>query len=256
MGNKIIRQWNIPPKFLSIGEDQVHVWRIGLDLLEQDLSKFSTILSENEANKSKKYYYEVDRIRYTVMRATVRMILGNYLGVAPGSLDIAHSHYGKPYLSNTSMAMDIHFNISHAGDLGLLAVAIGRHIGIDLEMVRLERSIESIARRFFTPEETGQLLSLPVSLRPEAFFTCWTRKEAFVKARGEGLSIPLDQFEVSFYPNDTPQLLYVRNDPGESGHWSMFHLNPGVDFVGALVVEGKNLDVMGWDWSRASNQVD
>jgi len=123
------------------------------------------------------------------MRTTVRMVLGNYLGIAPGDLEIAYSQYGKPYISTTRMKKDIHFNLSHAGDVGLIAVAISRHIGVDLELVRQESSIESIAKRFFTPEEAGHLLSLPASLQPEAFFTCWTRKEAFVKARGEGLSI-------------------------------------------------------------------
>ena len=256
MGNKIIRQWKIPPKLLTIETDQVHVWRICLDLQEQNSTKYAYILSENEANKAEKFYFEVDRIRYKVMRTTVRMVLGNYLGIAPGDLEIAYSQYGKPYISTTSMKKDIHFNLSHAGDVGLIAVATSRHIGVDLELVRQESSIESIAKRFFTPEEAGHLLSLPASLQPEAFFTCWTRKEAFVKARGEGLSIPLDQFEVSFYPNNTPKLLCVRNDPGESGRWSMFHLDPGVDYVGALVVEGKDLDVTGWDWSRAPIQVD
>jgi 4'-phosphopantetheinyl transferase len=256
LGNKIICQWISPPKSLSLEIDQVHVWRIGLDVEEQNPTKFSNILSEDEANRAEKFHFEVDRIRYAVMRATVRIILGNYLRVAPVNLEIAHSLYGKPYLTNTNIEKDLQFNISHAGNLGLIAVAIDRHIGVDLELVRDESSIESVAKRFFTPEEAEHLLSLPAPLQPEAFFTCWTRKEAFVKARGEGLSIPLDQFEVSFYPIDTPKLLNVKNDPGESGRWSMFHLDPGMGYVGALVVEGNDPDVMGWDWSNASNLVD
>ena len=256
MGNKIIRQWKIPPKSLSIETGQVHVWRICLNVQDQNPNKFSHILSEDEANKAEKFHFDADRIRYTVMRVTLRIILGNYLKVAPGNLEIAHSHHGKPYLTNTIKNTDLQFNISHASNLGLIAVAIDRHIGVDLEMVQKESSIESIARRFFTPGEAELLLSLPALLQPEAFFTCWTRKEAFVKAQGEGLSIPLDQLEVSFYPNDTPKLLRVGNDPGESSQWSMFHLEPGEGYVGALVVEGKDLEVMGWDRSKASNQVD
>ena len=256
MGKKIICQWKKPPKLLSIETDQVHIWRIWLDPQQLDYTKFSHLLSEDEANKANRYHFEADRIRYTVMRATVRIILGNYLGVAPGDLLIAYSLYGKPYLSNARMHKDISFNISHAGDLGLLAVAISRLIGVDLELVRQVTLMESIARRFFAPEEVEQLLSLPASLQAKAFFTCWTRKEAFVKAQGEGLSIPFNQFTVSFYPDDTPQIINIRNDPGMLGSWSMFHLNPGENYVGTLVVEGKAPDVMGWDWSRSHKQVD
>ncbi len=108
--------------------------------------------------------------------------------------------------------------------------------------------METIAKRFFAPAEVRQLLSFPDDLRQEAFFTCWTRKEAFVKAQGKGLSIPLDQFEVAFGPNVIPQLIRTSHDAGETDRWSIFHLDPGPGYVGALVVEGSGLDVIGLIW--------
>ena len=253
MVDQTVSVWKIPPKFLSLESDIVHVWRIQLDLNKHDLTKFLGVLSEDEVDRAKKLYVEADRIRYIVVRAALRIILGNYEGVAPSDLDIAYSQQGKPYLSSKSKMKDIKFNLSHTGDLGLIAVAVGRQVGVDIELVRQESSIKTIAKRFFSPEENRKLTALPDSLQPEAFFTCWTRKEAFVKATGKGLLIPLNQFQVSFYPDDTPQLLNVGNDPDEPERWSMFHLDPGLDYVGALIVEGKDLNVMGWDWSEASN---
>jgi 4'-phosphopantetheinyl transferase len=243
--DRIVRQWKIPPTLLSIDSGQVHVWRIRLDLNNPDQTKFLSILSKNEVEKAEKFHFEADRIRYLVIRGALRVLLGKYGGEDPGSLEIAYSHSGKPYLSNKGNIKNILFNTSHAGEIGLIAVAVDRQVGVDLELIRQDKSIKSISKRFFTPEETAQLLALPELLQQEGFFTCWTRKEAFVKASGEGLSIPLNQFQVSFYPNDTPRLLSVRKETGEAGRWSMFHLDPGTNYVGALVVEGKNLNVLG-----------
>lgn len=253
MGNKIIRQWKTPPEYYSINADQVHVWRIDWDPQEKNLDQFIKLLSIKEAHQASKFYFEADRIRYIVMRSSLRRLLGKYLEVAPADLEIAYSHHGKPYLVNLDIHKKINFNISHADRLGLIAIAMDRRVGVDLELVRQEDSIEAISQRFFTPEESKQIMSLPASLQPEAFFTCWTRKEAFIKARGEGLSIPLDQFEVSIYPKDDPKLLIIKNNPVELGRWLMFHLEPGDDYVGALVVDGKNLDVIGWEMPITSN---
>jgi 4'-phosphopantetheinyl transferase len=190
------------------------------------------------------------------MRSALRRLLGNYLEFTSQDLEIAYSHYGKPCLVNLDIHKKINFNISHADKLGLIAIAMDRQVGVDLELVRQEDSIEAISQRFFTPEESKQIMSLPASLQPEAFFTCWTRKEAFIKARGEGLSIPLDQFEVSIYPKDDPKLLIIKNNPVELGMWTMFHLEPGDHYVGALVVDGKKPDVIGWEMPITSNPRD
>jgi len=202
----------------------------------------------DEISKANKFYFEADRTKYIGTRVTVREILGSYLEVEPEEVVITYNQYGKPYLAKQSHEESLNFNISHAGNLSLLAVTKDRRIGVDLEPLRDEASMETIAKRFFAPAEVRQLLSFPDGLRQEAFFTCWTRKEAFVKAQGKGLSIPLDQFEVAFGPTEIPRLINTSYDAGDTDRWSIFHLDPGPGYVGALVVEGSGLDVIGLDW--------
>lgn len=246
--NNIIRQWSVPPEVVSLETDQVHVWRVHLNLSKQALPRNVQVLSLDEVKKAEKFYLEADRIRYSTTRVVVREILSSYLGVRPEEIIFAYNQYGKPYLVSAGPERNLNFNISHAGDMSLLAVTLDRRIGVDIELVRDEASIETIAKRFFLPSEVSQLLSLPESLRQEAFFTCWTRKEAFIKAQGQGLSIPLDQFEVTFIPNEIPRLIIADSFLRESQVWSIIHLEPGPDYVGALVVEGDGLKVTGWDW--------
>jgi len=244
----LIWQWGTPSKIILLESDQVHVWRIELTHLIQTPTRYAHVLSMDEISKASKFYFKDDRTKYICTRVTVREILGSYLEVEPEELVFAYNQYGKPYLENQSREGSLNFNISHAGNLSLLAVTKDRRIGVDLEPLRDEASMETIAKRFFAPAEVRQLLSFPDGLRQEAFFTCWTRKEAFVKAQGKGLSIPLDQFEVAFGPNEIPRLINTNNDTGETDSWSIFHLDPGPGYVGALVVEGKGVNVIGLDW--------
>lgn len=255
MEEYILRLWRTPPNALLIETGQVHVWRVDLANLGQNLSRSEKLLSEDESIKAKKFYLNADRIKYICTRAAVREILGEYLGVEPDSLIFSYSHHGKPYLADLSIGKNFTFNISHAGNLSLLAVTKDRRIGVDLEPLRKEDAIEPIARRFFTPEEARRLLAMPEALRPEAFFTCWTRKEAFIKAQGEGLSIPLNQFKVTFTKDEIPRLILADDVPGGSDQWSIFHLEAGEGYVGALVVEGIDLDVVGWDWRGIPDRI-
>lgn len=247
-----IREWNNPPKKFLLEAGQAHVWRIDLRTLGQDLNLYEDVLSEVEFSKAQKFYFQADRIRYACTRATTRRILGKYLHIAPGNLVFGYNQYGKPHLDDMKLERNLDFNISHAGNISLLAVVKDRRIGVDLEKVHNDDSLNTIAKRFFTPDEFERLILLPDALRPEAFFTCWTRKEAFIKARGEGLTIPLDQFAVTFSPDEIPGVTYNRYTPEESELWEMYHLEPDEGYVGALVVEGTSLDVVGWDWRLES----
>lgn len=245
----LIRQWGTPSKIVLLESDQVHVWRIELThLIQAPSSRYAHVLSIDEISKANKFFFEGDRTKYMITRLTVREILGSYLEVEPEELVFAYNQYGKPYLAKQGHEESLNFNISHAGNLSLLAITKDRRIGVDLEPLRDEASMETIAKRFFAPAEVTQLLSFPDDLRQKAFFTCWTRKEAFVKAQGKGLSIPLDQFEVAFGPNEIPRLIKTSIDGGETDRWSIFHLDPGPGYVGALVVEGSGLNVIGLDW--------
>ena len=205
-------------------------------------------LSDDERCRAGRFYFQSDREHFIVARGVLRSILGSYLGVEARELCFGYGAYGKPALMLHANAADIRFNLSHAGGLALYAVTRDRAIGIDLEYLRADIEWMQIAARFFSPREHAMLSSLPPAARLEAFFTCWTRKEAYIKARGEGLALPLDQFDVSLTPGEPAQLLGVRSDLDDPGRWSFQGLSPEPGYIAAVAVEGHGWHLTRWLW--------
>ncbi|HEX9921799.1 MAG TPA: 4'-phosphopantetheinyl transferase superfamily protein, partial [Anaerolineae bacterium] len=164
-----------------------------------------------------------------------------------------YSPTGKPSLATSSQhdQPDLRFNLSHSHELALYAVTYGRDVGVDLEHVSRKIEAMQIADRFFSPSEVSVLRSLPGHLQRDAFFNCWTRKEAFIKAKGDGLSLPLDQFDVSLRPGEPAVLLSTHFDPQETGQWSLQALSPGPGYVGALALAGHGWQLRCWQWSAS-----
>jgi 4'-phosphopantetheinyl transferase len=183
-------------------------------------------------------------------RGLLRQLLGNYLGLPPRNVGFAVNPFGKPSLAGEGAASGIRFNVSHSDGLALLGFTRGREIGIDLEKVRSIR--EQIAERFFAPAETAFLRSLPVGEQTGAFFQCWTRKEAYIKARGDGLSRALDSFEVAFGPGVAPAILRAADEADAASRWTVVDLQPAEGFAGALVVEGRPVTLKRWRWKPAT----
>lgn len=247
--------WIRPPKNLALVTDRVDVWRVHLS---------STIpsedsLSEDERQRASRFHFDVDRDRYIAAHASLRDVLARYLHCDPHVLKFFTNEYGKPSLtrsndfsrsvkSATEVATthDIEFNLSHSGDFALIAVAYGRKIGVDVELIRAGIELEDLARRNFSPREVSELMSLPAEQRARGFFNCWTRKEAYIKAQGLGLSMPLDSFDVSL--GEPAALKATRPDENESARWSLHSLNVESDYAAALAVEGNNLKIKCWDW--------
>ena len=178
----------------------------------------------------------------------MREILGWYTDAAPQKLVFSYGTKGKPELSGQPEECGIRFNLSHSDEVALLAVARSLTLGIDIELVNPEVATEEIAERFFSASEVDILRALPPAERAEAFFSCWTRKEAYIKALGEGLSVPLDSFEVAFGPGMAAALLDVRVDPGELKRWSMYDIEVAQGYKAALVVEGKGHELCHLPW--------
>jgi 4'-phosphopantetheinyl transferase len=168
----------------------------------------------------------------------------------PEHLCFSYNDYGKPALVTTGNWENLNFNLSHSDGLALYGITRGREIGIDLERVHEGIEFEQVAKRFFSQREREELQSLPAEQRPEAFFNCWTRKEAYIKARGGGLAIRLDQFDVSLAPDKPALLLGTRNATAEAYRWTMRGLNSKPGYVGALVVEGTDWQLAHWQWHR------
>jgi 4'-phosphopantetheinyl transferase len=243
-----VSPWRSPGEGPILGNDEVHVWRAALDHDPSQVNSLLCTLSEDERARAERFYFEIDRERFIVARGALREILGVYLKRAAKSLSFSYGPHGKPALAQDAGGDAIHFNMSHSHGVALYAVTRGREIGIDLEFIRESLEVDQLATRFFSQREIATLQGLPVNLRKHAFFLCWTRKEAYIKARGEGLSLPLDQFDVSLIPGEPAALLSTQPDSDEAVRWSLQELTLASSYVAALAVEGRDWSLSCWEW--------
>jgi 4'-phosphopantetheinyl transferase len=238
--------WNPAPARLVATGVEVHVWRFSLDLPLADVERLAKALSEDERARAGRFVFDSDRRCFAVARGTLRDILGRYLGIPSGDLVFAYSSHGKPVLARGAGGSDLRFNVSHADGLALVAVALAREVGIDIERVREDFATDEMAARVFSLAELATIRMLPAAARCAAFFNCWTRKEAYVKARGEGLSLPLQRFDVSVAPNEPAELLASAENSCEVYRWSLQDLQPEPGYVAALAVEGHGWRLRCW----------
>jgi 4'-phosphopantetheinyl transferase len=219
---------------------EVHVWRISLEEARQHLEEFRQLLSEDERLRALRFRFPQPAEAFTTSRGMLRMMLGKYLNLPPEAVEIEYEEKGKPVVN-----APISFNITHSADEMLMAFCRDRMVGIDLEQLRPMPDLHSIAQRFFSELENRLLQSLPNDSRIEAFFNCWTRKEAYLKAVGDGFTQPSDKFSVSLIPDDPPQLIDVEGKPYEPARWSFEVFRPLQDYVAAIAVEGqKNWQIL------------
>lgn len=241
--------WSPAPRELALTDHEVHVWRAGLELPSFQLQQLSGILTDDELDRANRFSFEIDRERFIAARGTLRSILSRYLTIDPSHLRFSYNEYGKPFLAPEFRSYLLNFNLSHSGNVAMYAMTRNREIGIDVERVRSDVEYEEIAKRFFSVDEVAILGTIPTEKKLEAFFTCWTRKEAYIKAHGQGLSLPLDSFEVSLAPGEPPMLLMTRDEPEEHSLWTFLDLRPGPVYVGALAVKGTGCRFRYWEWN-------
>lgn len=212
---------------------EIHVWHAALDRDERDIARLQATLSADEKARAERFRFAKDKNHYTVARGLLRELLGKYLQQAPDSLEFSYGPHGKPALAGKNASSGISFNLSHSFGLAVYAFAKGRDLGIDVERVQPESAGEDIARRFFSPREVGDLRSLPPEARTEAFFLCWTRKEAYIKALGTGLYAPLDTFSVNLRPGEPAEFL-----GGVDSRWHIAAFQPAEGYAAAVVYDG------------------
>jgi 4'-phosphopantetheinyl transferase len=205
--------------------------------LDVDPGPLSGLLSPDERQRAARFAFERDRRRYIVARARLRQLLGERLGAVPESLQFVYNPYGKPALARRPETRDLRFNLSYCGDVAVYAFAEGREVGVDVEEVRRLPDADEVAMRFFSRRERAAYLRLPLRERPQGFFNCWTRKEAFIKALGDGLSHPLEAFDVTLAPGRPARILRVGRAPASRCGWRLSSIVPGPGLVGALAVE-------------------
>jgi 4'-phosphopantetheinyl transferase len=231
---------------VELAEDEVQLWRVDLEAIRSQESRWQELLSSDERNRAARFHFAADRQRFVASRAWLRTILAAFLATEPSELNFSYSKNDKPSLGAARAGSDITFNVSHSGGIALYAFARLREIGVDVEQIRRDFDVESIAHRFFSASEQKYLAGLPESEKVEAFFRCWTRKEAYIKATGEGLSLPLSQFDVSLAALETNALLATRPDSAEAEQWMIREVSGGAGYSAALCVRGRDWRLTHW----------
>ena len=228
---------------LCLLRGEVHVWSARLDCAEPFLERLAATLSADETARANRFFFARDRSAFIAARGILRQLLASYLHRPPADLQFVYHSRGKPFLAPSAQGTPLEFNVAHSHGLALLAFSLDSPLGVDVEFVRSDFASEEIAERYFAPQEVAELHSLPPAQRPEGFFCGWTRKEAYVKALGDGLQVPLASFRVSLTPSQ-PAVL----ESADSGRWSLHSLSPASGFASALVAEGKDRRVHCWNW--------
>jgi 4'-phosphopantetheinyl transferase len=241
-------RWLTPPRSPRLSADEVHVWRASLMRSEEEMGTLLRSLSEDELLRAYRFHFPRDRARFIAARGILREILGRYTRTPPECVRFGYNAYGKPELLDAEERERLRFNLSHAGRVALFAVASGREVGVDVETLRDDLACAELAAEFFSRGEVEALTALPARARTRAFFNCWTRKEAYIKARGMGLSLPLDCFDVSLAPGEPAALLATRGGEPEATRWSLHEIDVGTNHVAALAVEDGCRRLNRWLW--------
>ncbi|MEM7479764.1 MAG: 4'-phosphopantetheinyl transferase superfamily protein [Acidobacteriota bacterium] len=230
-----------PPRPAALTAGRIDIWRVDLNPPENQMASYRALLSPDERMRADRFHFDRHRRRYIVGRGALRRLLGQYLDQPAATLSFAYGPKDKPFLPDTTLQ----FNLTNSHELALIAITEEVELGVDVEHLRAMPDAEAVAERHFSASERRALRSVPSEAKELAFFRCWTRKEAYVKALGDGLSLPLDRFDVSL---EEARFLALDGDPAKAAEWSLFHVNPGPGYVGAVAVPGRGWELRGWRW--------
>ena len=239
--------WPAAPARLRPAVDEVHVWAAALDRPADEVAELSRSLSDAERERADRFRHLPSRHEFIIARALLRVLLGERLGVHPRQVCFSQTSRGKPCLAGSDPAT-IRFNVSHSHGMALFALTAHCEIGVDLELVRPFSDEMGLADRFFTPCEAAALRALDAQGRLETFFRLWTRKEAYLKAHGLGLSFGLERVEVSHTPDDPAHIVHIDGDRQAAACWSLRTLAPAAGYVGALALQAHDYRLFCWRW--------
>lgn len=221
----------------TLADDDIHLWCVMLKPQFEDIDGFWQMMSSHERERADRFHFARHRQRFITCRGLLRKLLSSYTGIQPDCLEFIYGAHGKPALRQDAAGIQIHFNVSHSKECVLIAVTQVAPVGVDVEFMSRKSDQQKIAKRFFSAAEWEDLCSVPQGQRREAFYNCWTRKEAYIKATGSGLSTPLNSFVVSLAPGRAARVLSVDGKPESASDWSLYHLKPAPEYVAALAIK-------------------
>lgn len=236
--------FQIPSKQLKLLESEVHVWRVNLQDHLPNVSELFAALSDDEKQRAQRFYFERDRHHFIIARSMLRKVLAGYLSEQPHALEFSYGQYGKPNLDNVGGSLQ--FSVTHAKGLALFAIILDKEVGIDVECMREDVDIDGIAKRFFAVEEQQALNQLPVEQKLTGFFKVWACKEAYLKAKGSGLSSSMQKFAVNADPRLPASLIKTQDDLVAMKQWSLQVFAPELGYAAALAVNGKFESLSFW----------
>jgi len=242
--------WARAPSSLSLEPGELDLWRIGLLQPDWIKDRCRQVLADDEAGRAARFRFPADQDRFLITHGAIRHILAGYLTVSPEAVRFEYGNYGKPEIVGDGS--NLRFNLSHSADLAIAAIVRESRIGVDVERVRTDAPCMEIAEQYFSAGEIAQLKSVSSDQQTEAFFDCWTRKEAYVKACGAGLSVPLNSFEMPFGSAQEAAALFTlpTAKSNDIRFGTMYALSPLPDYKVATVVEGREgHKIRYWDWA-------
>lgn len=228
--------WAHPAKDSYILNKSIHIWKINYPDFSGKQKILLEILNNTEKERSDKFHFKTDRKRYITTKALLKIILAQTLSTEPGQINFEFNKYGKPLIKNSNSP---HFNVSHSADIGIIAITDVASIGVDVEKYRKRMNSPKVAKRFFSEKEAKAFLSLPHEQRLQGFFNCWTRKEAFIKALGLGLAMPLRDFDVTLKPGEETILEHVIRNGEHAEDWTLKNIPLENDYAAAFAVKAK-----------------
>lgn len=236
--------WKAPPRDLKLGPRDVHLWIAAIPDCLPRLADYQSVLTDEERHRAARFHFERDRNRYGISRGILRKLLGKYVGRS--DVGLMCNRYGKPALEDKTSPL--RFNVAHSRDLALFGFTHEREIGVDVEWIRPDFATTDVAQRFFAPDEADVVAALPQPDRAQGFFNCWTRKEAYIKARGMGLSLPLHSFAVTLTRGEPVALVRVDDDPAAPQRWTITDLPTTEGYAAAAAFEDRDCALAHWRW--------
>jgi 4'-phosphopantetheinyl transferase len=241
-------EWLRPHALPALTETSVHIWRASLEIDSETEKRLAVTLSEDERARADRFILKRDRDSFIASHGILRNLLARYSGCTPNAIEYVLGPHAKPSVASPGNSHPVCFNLSHSHGIAVVAIARDRDLGVDVEKIRPQFAGMQIAERYFSPEEVVELRNLPGYQQAEGFFLCWTRKEAYIKALGEGLRVPLDGFSVSLTPNKPVQL-----HADDAHRWRIQSFEPsrfpGSRHVAAVVCEGTDWTAEYLEWT-------
>ena len=225
---------------MIIESKEIHIYRHSIDSPVSKLLYFEKLLSEDELKRANRFKFEKHRNQFITGRGYLRIILGKYLNESPVGINFSYFDKGKPYIDGNPLK----FNLAHSGGKAVYALTMNNEVGVDLEVIKEMPDAIDIAKRFFSESEVKDFSEVENDNIGKAFFNCWTRKEAFIKAIGDGLSYPLADFSVTLKPGEDPKFLYIKKNPEEINEWKLFDIKCDENFVSSLAIKAEDMEIV------------